>query len=75
MLTRFVFLIEEERRAEAEAWFPNVEAQLKEGVRWAEEAQHEVEARRTRANEAAQQEAAVRRAEGGEQHNKMSSSC
>ena len=62
--TRFVFLIEEERRAEAETYFPSVEAQLKAGARWAEEAQQEAEARRTRASEAAQQEAAVRRAEG-----------
>ena len=64
--TRFVFLIEEERRAEAETWFPNVEAQLKAGARWAEEAQHEAEARRTRESETARQEAEVRRAEGNE---------
>ena len=63
-VTIFVFLIEEERRAEAETWFPSVEAQLETGARWAEEAQHEAEARRTRASETAQQEVAVGRAEG-----------
>ena len=64
-MNRFVFLVEEERRAEAKTWFPNEEGRLEEGARWVEDELQEVEARRERANEAAQQEAAVRRAEGG----------
>ena len=48
--TRFVFLIEEERRAEAENDTTNVEAQ------------HEAEARRARESETARQEAEARRA-------------
>ena len=51
--TKFVCLIEEERRAEAENDFPDVNAQLEAGARRAEEAQHEAEARRTRESETA----------------------
>ena len=58
--TRFVFLIEEERRAEAENDFPDVEAQDEAEARRAEEARHEAEARRTDEEETDQQETQIR---------------
>ena len=54
--TRFVFLVEEERRAEAENDFPDVEAQDEAEDRRAEEAPHEAEARRAEEEETDQQE-------------------
>ena len=64
--TRFVFLIEEERRAEAENDTTNVEAQHEAEARRAEEAQHEAEARRARESKTAWQEAEARRVEENE---------
>ena len=61
-MTRFVFLVEEDRRAEAETWFPEGEIQSEEGARWVEDEPSEVGTRRGRANGAAQQETVARAA-------------
>ena len=53
--TRFVFLVEEERRAEADNDTTNIEAQHEAEARRAEEAQHEAEARRAEEEETDQE--------------------
>ena len=66
-MNRFVFLVEEDRRTEAETWFPGEGVQPDAGARWVEDEPREVEARRENANEAAQQETAAGVAVGEEE--------